>query len=186
MLQLAVVFAGAYAAFALAQYQAMENVRERRSVLQAALAADLHVIAAMGQEGAAEFEELQRYASALDGGGCPALRPLDTNIPFSPDVWDAALVSGGVELLDPTVVVELSEFYGSLRLLLQQIERADDYTRTILLPNIDRPQAEFYGESCQLQPKYSWYRQHVSRLATQPSLLGREAAELRQRLIELG
>lgn len=183
LLELLVVFVGVYAAFALAQHQAQQDERDRAAALRRALAAELALVVEAGEAGAQEIAGLRRYAVSFDDGSRPPLQPLDTNVPFSPDVWEAALASGGVELLDPDLLVRLSSFYGSVRLTLQQVDQADAYTRTLLLPNVDRPASEFYDETGRLRPKYGWYRRHVVRLATRVPALAAEADTLRTELL---
>lgn len=182
-LQLAIVFVGVYAAFALAQVQAERDQDARRGALRAALAEELGVVAEQGRKGAPEFAQLRQYVAAIDGGMRPPLQPLDTNIPFSPDVWEATLASGGLELLDPALVIRLSTFYSSVRHLMHQIDQNDEATRALLLPNLDRPPSEFYDNDGRIRPKYMWFRRHIGRLAERVPEIGAEADSLRAELL---
>lgn len=184
LLELLVVFVGVYAAFALAQHQAARDEAARRAALRHALAEELAVIAAKGRAGDAEFASLEAYVAAMNQGARPPLRPLNTYVPFSPDVWQAALASGGVELLEPAQVVRLSGFYSRVLALGRQIERADAYTRTLLLPNIDQPPSEFYDADGRLRPKYHWYRQHLQRMVSEARAITTRADTLRALLLE--
>lgn len=178
LLELLVVFVGVYAAATLAQRQDRLAEVERREALQRALAEELGAIARTGEEMRPQLDALEAYSAAIRSGARPALEANQSYIPFTPSVWEAALASGGVELMDPALVVRLSEFYSRMGALMELGERTADHVRTVLLPNLDAPPSEFYDAEGQLRPKYEWYLFHLDRTVREGRRLTDLAAEL--------
>ena len=180
LLELLVVFVGVYGASMLAQRQALRAEREHGEALRRALAAELAFIHEQGEK--VSLDEIRAYADAIEGGGRPPLQPITSRIPFSPDVWEAALASGGVRLIEPSLVLDLSNFYGSMRGFMAELDDQRAYTREILLPNLGRPSSEFYDERGVLRPKYHWYLEHLRRISRQAPALAAKADTLRSAL----
>lgn len=177
VLELLVVFIGVFGASMLADREARKADEEHGRALRRALATELAFIHAQGRQ--VRLGTIDAYADAISSGDRPPLQPFSSRIGFSPDVWEAALASGGVRLLEPELMLELSNFYGSMRALLAGLDdhRAD--TREILLPNLDRPSSEFYDESGALRPKYHWYLEHLRWISRETPALAAKADSLR-------
>lgn len=176
VLELLVVFIGVFGASMLAEREARKADQEHGRALRRALATELAFIHSQGR--AMSFETIDAYADAISSGERPPLQPFSSRIGFAPDVWEAALASGGVRLLEPELMLELSNFYGSMRAFLAQLDdhRAD--TREILLPNLDQPSSEFYDDSGALRPKYAWYLEHLRWVSRQTPALAARADSL--------
>lgn len=178
LLELLVVFVGVYAAAMLAQRHERLAEAERRDALRRALAEELGEIAGVGERMGGELDGLDAYAAAIESGARPPLEPTQSYLPFSPSVWEAALASGGVALLDPALVTRLSGFYSRMDALVRLGDQRGEYVRTVLLPNLDAPPSEFYDADGQLRPKYGWYLFHLRRTAREGRRLTDLAAEL--------
>ena len=183
LLELLVVFIGVYAASMFAQRQARQAEEEHGLALRRALAAELEFIQEQGRRNQRSFKEIDAYADAIAGGARPPLQPFSSRIPFAPDVWEAALASGGIRLIEPALVIDLSNFYGSIRGFMADLENHRANTREILLPNIDQPVSEFYDESGALRPKYRWYLEHLRWISQEGPSLAAKADSLQRRLV---
>lgn len=186
LLELLVVFVGVYAAAMLAQRQERLAEVERRDALRLALAEELGQIAGVAQQMSGELDELEAYAATIRSEARPSLRATQSYLPFTPSVWEAALASGGIELLDPGLVVRLSGFYGRMDALVRLGEQRGDLIRTVLLPNLDAPPSEYYDADGQLRPKYSWYLFHLDRTIQEGRRLTDLAADLSAELNSAG
>ena len=181
LLELLVVFIGVYAASMFAQRQARQAEEEHGRALRRALAAELEFIHEQGRQ--ISFEQIDAYAAAIAGGGCPPLQPFTSRIPFTPDVWEAALASGGIRLIEPALVIDLSNFYGGMRAFMAELDDQRANTREVLLPNLDQPLSEFYDDSGTLRPKYEWYLEHLRLISRQAPSLAAKADSLHRRLV---
>jgi len=186
LLELLVVFAGVYGAAMLAQRQGRLAEVDQRDALRLALAEELGQMAGIAQQMSSELDALEAYAAAIRSEARPPLRATQSYLPFTPSVWEAALASGGIELLDPALVVRLSGFYGRMDALVRLGEQRGDLVRTVLLPNLDAPLSEFYGADGQLRPKYGWYLFHLDRTIQEGRRLTDLAAELSDELSTAG
>lgn len=180
MLELLVVFIGVYAASMLAQRHAIRAEQQHAFALREALATELGYIHSKGSE--LDMGDIPAYLLALQNGTRPALHPLSSRIPFSPDVWEAAMASGAVRLIEPDLLLELSAFYGEMRSFIAELEQNRAYNRAVLLPNLGAPDTEFYDEEGRLRPKYHWYIEHLHFLQRQAPHLAARAGELAAKL----
>jgi hypothetical protein len=177
LLELVVVFVGVYAAAMLAQRQARLAEEEHSRALRRALAAELAFIHQQGS--AIKLDEIVDFADSISAGHRPELFPFTWRVPFAPDVWEATLASGGVRLMEPSLVVAVSKFYGEMRGFMAELDDNRAYTRDILLPNLGRPPSEFYQENGRLRTKYGWYLSHMRYVARQVPMLVAQADSLR-------
>ena len=184
LLELLVVFVGVYAAATLAQRQDRAAEAERRDALRLALAEELGEIAAVARQMSGQLDEAEAYIEAIQSGARPPLQATQSFLPFTPSVWEAALMSGGVELMDPGLVTRLSGFYSRMDALVRLSEQRGEYVRTVLLPNLDAPPSEFYDADGQLRPKYGWYLFHLQRTVREGRRLTGLATELHAELSE--
>lgn len=176
--ELLVVFIGVYAAFALQNHQSDRQRARQAAVLRERIAMDLDRIA---QEGAAVNEEmdlLRSYLDAITSGQRPPLMPFTGFIPYTPEVWDAVLASGGLELLETSEVMALSTFYGRTKAILREIQGMEEYGRALLLPNLDKPSEEFYDEEGRIRQKYMWFANGLWRLVNEMPVIVKEADSL--------
>jgi hypothetical protein len=176
ILELVVVFVGVYAAFALSEHQAERQASERRRQIQLALVREIEDITANTCNAAHVIGRMvASYDSALAAGGTPPLEPMMEAVGVENHMWDAALVSGGLDLLDVETIFRLSEFYNELNAGFAQMEQLRELTQTLLLPNLDAGTSEFYERPGRLRRRYGWYLvalRNLQVLATRTTIKG--------------
>jgi hypothetical protein len=164
--QLVVVFLGVYAASWLADRQAAAERDRRRAQLRRALVTELRDMTA-GTRNAAEGTGrlLAFYDSAWKAGGHPRLQPILDPIRVSPQMWQATVAGGGLELLDVATFYRLSEFYNELAGGFDLLEQLQRLSESQLLPVTGAPGARFYDAATgKLRPEYAWYPMTTRRL----------------------
>ncbi|HEU4632299.1 MAG TPA: hypothetical protein VFS08_21285, partial [Gemmatimonadaceae bacterium] len=127
---------------------------------------------------------LARLDSAVRVGQPLPLQPMLETEAIQPHMWQTAMQSGALDLLDVATVWRLSEFYNELSVGTQQLHRLGELSETVLLPVAGAPAEEFWrpaaglpsgGPSAaaepptggppagapqpryRLQPRYQWY-----------------------------
>ena len=165
-LELVVVFAGVYAAFALSEYQHRRDAVERSQQLQAALIREIKDITSNTRHVAETLPtQLATFDSAVAAGGRPALEPWIEPIRVDTHMWEASLQSGALDLFDVSIVYEISRFYNELNAGFEQLAQLRALSETVLIPNLGRGADEFYDAGGRLRPKYRWYRDGLERLS---------------------
>lgn len=166
-LELAVVFVGVYAAFALAEYGERRRDAERRQQLQAALVREIRDITSNTRRVADSLpRQLARFDSAVVAGARPPLEPWMEPVRVQTHMWEATLESGGLDLFDVPTVYALSQFYNELNAGFEQLSQLRGLSETILLPNLGRGADEFYEPGTGgLRPRYEWWRSGLGRLS---------------------
>ena len=164
--ELAVIFIGVYAAFAVESYQREREVQVRRQQLEAALVREIEGITQNTRNAALGVGRLlAAYDSAWTAGGTPALQPMIEPIRFQAHMWEATLESGGLELLDVPTVYRLSEFYNELNAGFEQLEQLRQLSETMLLPQLEHGAVSFYDPATgRLRPQYWWYTEGLRNL----------------------
>ena len=165
-LELAVVFIGVYGAFALSEYAERREAEARREQFQAALVTEIRdIIDNTGYVAQTVPEYLAQFDSAVAAGERPPLRPWIEPVRVQTHMWDAALRSGGLELMDVGTIYELSRFHNALNAGFAQLQQLRALSETVLIPNLGSGPEEFYdAETGALRPKYQWYRDGLGRL----------------------
>jgi hypothetical protein len=166
-LELAVVFVGVYAAFALSEYEARRNAAERQRQLQSALVREIRDITSNTRRVAASLPpQLARFDSAVAAGGRPPLEPWIEPVRVQTHMWEATLQSGALDLFDVPTVYALSRFYNELNAGFEQLSQLRGLSETVLIPNLGKGRDEFYESgNGRLRPKYRWYRSGLLRLS---------------------
>jgi hypothetical protein len=166
-LELAVVFVGVYAAFALSQYEAKREADERRRQLQDALVREIKDLTSNTRRVARQLPvQLAQFDSAVRVGARPPLEPWIEPVRVQTHMWEATLQSGALDLFEIPTVYRLSQFYNELNAGFEQLSQLRTLSETVLIPNLDRGSSEFYtpdGRSLRL--KYQWHREGLGRLA---------------------
>jgi hypothetical protein len=166
LLELLVVFIGVTAAFALSEYQKRVEAERRGYLLREALIQEIESTITNTQNVAVMFPQLQaRTDSLVAAGERPPLLPMLEPVRVRSYMWEVALQSGGLELLDVRTAYRLSSFYNELNQGFVQLDQLRHLTETILLPNLHLGPEEFYEPSGDLRPKYQWHREGMFRLA---------------------
>lgn len=166
-LELAVVFVGVYAAFALTEHGERRRDAERRQQLQAALVREIRDITSNTRRVAEALpRQLAHFDSAVAAGARPPLDPWMEPVRVQTHMWEATLESGGLDLFDVPTVYAISQFYNELNAGFEQLSQLRELSETILLPNLGRSADEFYEPGTGgLRPTYEWYRSGLGRLS---------------------
>jgi hypothetical protein len=182
VLELAVVFVGVYAAFAMSEFDDRREAAQRRQQLQAALVREIRDITSNTRRVATTLpKELAAFDSAVAAGRRPTLEPWIEPIRVDAHVWQATLAAGGLALFDVPTLYRISQFYNELNAGFEQLAQLRALSESILIPNLGRGSDEFYSsDGFNLRPKYAWYRQGLDRLAE----LAKSITALGDRLVE--
>jgi hypothetical protein len=156
LLELVVVFVGVYAAFALSEHQRQRVAEERRKQTQLALVREIESITEVTRRVAQQIPAaVARFDSLVAAGARPALEPMIEPVRVESHMWQATLASGGLELFDVGAVFRLSQFYNELNAGFEQLAQLRGLSETVLIPNLDRGDDEFYDPSSgALREKY--------------------------------
>jgi hypothetical protein len=165
-LELAVVFIGVYAAFALSEYQTRQEAIARRQQLQAALVSEIRDITSNTRRVATTLPmQLVRFDSAVAAGARPGLEPWIEPVRVQPHMWEATLQSGVLDIFDVATVYGISQFYNELNAGFEQLTQLRQLSETVLIPELGQSSDEFYAPDNRLRPKYRWYRDGLERLS---------------------
>lgn len=164
--QLLVVFLGVYAAARAADRQAEAERERRRAQLRRALVTELRDVTRNTRGGARRFAAtLALYDSSWKAGAHPPLQPFGDPVRWTPQMWNATLAAGGLELLDVPSFYALSEVYNEMSsgfdVLGHMVTLSDSY----LVPVAGSPAAEFYQPgSTRLKPRCQCYIASIRRV----------------------
>ncbi len=180
--RLIVVFVGVYAAFALSEYRVAQEAEAHRDQIHQALIREIEEITVRTRR-AAEYLPIAVafYDSSIAVGAMPPLQPMIEPIRVRSHMWEAALQSGGLNLLDVPTLYRISEFYNALNEGFERLAQLRELSETVLIPNLGRGPEEFYDPLTKtLRPKYAWYLDGLRRavdLAGQITRLGESIVE---------
>lgn len=176
-LELAVIFIGVYAAFALSEYESRKEDATRREQLKAALVREIEDITTNTRRVAESLPaQLANFDSAMAAGGRPPLVPSMEPVRVQAHMWEATLQSGALDLFDVSTVYKLSQFYNELNLGFAQLDQLRELSQSVLIPNLGEDANEFYDpDTHRLRSKYQWHRAglgELSELAASITALG--------------
>jgi len=177
-----VVFVGVYTAFALSEYRVEQEAEAHRDQIHQALIREIEAITVRTRR-AAEYLSIHVafYDSSIAVGAMPPLEPMIEPIRVRSHMWEAALQSGGLNLLDVPTMYRISEFYNALNAGFEQLAQLRELSETVLIPNLGRGPEEFYDPLTKtLRPKYAWYLDGLRRsvdLAVEITSLGEGIVE---------
>jgi len=182
LIELLIVFVGVYAAFKLHEHQAEREAARHRSQIQAALLREIEQITVRTELAATNLDRLVAACDSLRAvGECPSLVPLEEPVRVRAHMWDAALQSGGLNLLPVHTLYRISEFYNILNAALEQLEQLRHFSEREIIPRLDQdPTLLFCGEeTSELRPQFAWYLETQRRMAW----LAREVTQLGTRVV---
>ncbi|MGH7503939.1 MAG: hypothetical protein ACREL7_19590 [Longimicrobiales bacterium] len=108
VLELAVVFIGVYAAFALSEYQSRKEAEARRQQIQEALVREIRDITSNTRRVATSLPaQLTQFDSAVAAGARPPLQPWIEPVRVQNHMWEATLQSGALDLFHVRTVHKL-------------------------------------------------------------------------------
>jgi hypothetical protein len=158
-LELVVVFVGVYAAFALTAWDQGRQDADKRERLRQALLAEVRGTNAVAQRSQAALHQLlaQFEASRLRGEH-PVPRPMLSETRADPNVWNATVAAGGINLIDVETFVQLARYYNSVQAGLESNQTLKRLSETQLIPRQGDPPGSFYLDGTnELRPEYTWY-----------------------------
>lgn len=163
--ELAVVFIGVYGAIALESRQAERETERRRVHLKAALVREIESISAHTRNASLASERMMaHYDSAWAAGGRPALRPMIEPVRVENHMWQTALQSGALDLLDVPTLYRMSQFYNELNAGFEQLAQLGQLSEETLLPRMGDPGSFYDPRTGALRPEFAWYPAGVRRL----------------------
>lgn len=185
-LELFIVFAGVSAAFAVDDYRDARAQDKRRHAVYQALDREL---TQMAETHGPEFQremvgQLTAWDSALDRGERPL--PPTFKLPGAErpptGVWDAAVATGSIELIDPELFYELARFYiraDSVGVLYQRYSQG---AQADIWPRVKEGPGAFWGSDGKLRPEILIDVQRLRDFSERQGQLSREARQLRSKL----
>lgn len=185
-LDLFIVFAGVYAAFALENYRAGREQQHRREAVCHALDRELRQMAE--SQGPALQKEMTTELAAWDRAMARGERPIPPTFRISgaerppTGVWDAAVASNGVDLIDPELFFELARFYNRAKSAGDLYQRYSAGAQGDVWPRMREGPKAFWQADGRLRPEIMADVQRLRDFRDRQAELGREARQLRDRL----
>lgn len=185
-LELLIVFVGVSAAFAIDDYRDARSQDVRRQAIYRALDRELTQMAET--HGPAFQREMNRQLSVWDQALARGERPLPPTFKLPgaerppTGVWDAAVASGSIELIDPELFYELARFYNRADSAGTLYQRYSQGAQTDIWPRLREGPAAFWGRDGKLGPEILADVQRLRDFRDRQGQLGREAQQLRSKL----
>jgi hypothetical protein len=186
--ELLFVFIGMYGAFLLERMheESLDDLRHKQ-ILQALI-----------DEFGDYEKELSDFSTWLDEGYADKFflqysmgeKPYPPIIPsggmgnVNTGIWEAMLQSGGIELLEMEMILEIQEFFKKLQDVLDLYSRFERLTENLILPESDRNASFFYEEEgIALRNKYKWYVNSLFTIGTSLREMSTQAGETKKLLV---
>jgi hypothetical protein len=185
-LELFIVFVGVSAAFALDDYRDARSQDERRQAIYRALDRELTQMAET--HGPAFQREMTRQIAAWDRALARGEQPLPPafKLPGAErpptGVWDAAVATGSIELIDPELFYELARFYNRANSAGVLYQRYSQGAQTDIWPRLAEGPTAFWGTDGKPRPEISADVQRLRDFRDRQGQLSTEARQLRARL----
>ncbi len=185
-LELFVVFVGVTAAFAVDGYRDQRERDQRRQAVYSALDRELKQMAEThGPVLQRQMtEQLAAWDQALAKGEKPvppAFRIPDGERPPT-GVWNAAVASGTIELVDPELMFELARFYTRAESAGDLYQRYSAGAQTAVWPHLAEGPAAFWEPDGDLRYEVAAHVQRLRDFRVRQGKLGQEARMLRDKL----
>jgi hypothetical protein len=157
--ELVIIFIGVSAAFVLDNYQSERKENFRRQQIYAAFLEEFNTMSRVYTQVVPLIDSLTTtFISEYEQGKMPKLKRLHLAIGSQTDVWDAAIQSGALEILDVDLIFQLSSFYAFKGLVNDEFASFRRLTEQYILPNLDKGSEEFYDSRAkELKEQYRWY-----------------------------
>ncbi|MFB0515091.1 MAG: hypothetical protein ACETWG_00620, partial [Candidatus Neomarinimicrobiota bacterium] len=125
----------------------------------AAFAEEFSVLSRAYRQGVPVLDSLiTAFLSDYERGHMPKPMRLHLAIGSQSSVWDAAVQSGALEILDVDLIFQLSSYYSFKNLVNDEFISFRRLTEQYVLPNLDKRSEEFYHtETKEFKEKYRWY-----------------------------
>jgi hypothetical protein len=185
-LDLFIVFAGVYTAFGLENYRNSREQNHRREAVCRALDRELGQMAET--QGPAFQREMTRELAEWDGSISRGERPLPPAFKLAgaerppTGVWDAAVASNSLELIQPELFFELARFYNRAKSAGDLYQRYATGAQADVWPRLAEGQNAFWDSNGRLRPEIIADVQRLRDFKDRQADLGKEARQLRSEL----
>lgn len=185
-LELFIVFVGVSAAFAVENFRDARQQDLRREAVYRALDRELKQMAeTRGPVHQRQMtEQLAAWDQALARGGRPVpptFRMPEAERPPT-GVWDAAVATGSIELVEPDLFFELARFYNRADSVGRVYQRYIVAAETDILPRVDGGAAVFWEPDGDMTVETRAHVQRLRDFRQRQRKLDEEAALLREKL----
>jgi hypothetical protein len=185
-LELFIVFVGVSAAFWVENYRDARAEHQRRQAVYSALDREL---TQMAETHGPRFQsEMTRELKAWDDAVARGERPIPPtfHLPGAErpptGVWDAAVATGSIELIDPELFYELARFYNRADSAGMLYQRYSEGAQTYIWPHLADGQKAFWGSDGRPREEVLVSIQRLRDFQQRQGELGREAWQLRAKL----
>jgi len=185
-LELFVVFAGVSAAFAVDDYREARSQDMRRQAVYKALDRELTQMAET--HGPMFQREMTRQLAAWDNALDRGERPMPPTFKLPgaerppTGVWDAAVATGSIELIDPELFYELARFYNRANSVGVLYQRYSQGAQADIWPRVKEGPGAFWISDGKLRPEVLVDVQRLRDFSERQGQLSREAQQLRSKL----
>jgi hypothetical protein len=185
-LELFIIFVGVSAAFAVENYRDARQQDQRRQAVYRALDRELTQMAET--HGPVFQREMTEQLTAWDRAVARGERPLPPTFRMPraerppTGVWDAAVATGSIELIDPELFFELARLYNRAESAGDLYQRYATSAQADVWARLDEGTGAFWQPDGKLRPEI---KAHVQRLRDFQDLQGQrvnEAREIRAKL----
>lgn len=184
-LELFIVFVGVSAAFAVDDYRSAREQDQRRQAIYRALD---HELSQMAQtRGPALQREMTRQLAVWDAARARGEKPMPPTfrIPGAErpptGVWDAAVATDSIELVNPDLFYELARFYNRAQSAGDIYQRYASGAEIDIWPYLNRGPSAFWRGN-ELQPAVAADVQRLREFRERQGELSREADQLLSKL----
>ena len=163
--ELLLVFLGAYAAFWLTNHQEHKKEEHRRQQILTALeeqvTADLESAKTLRDT---QAKGLAAFQKKLEAGEMPPLNSFSFTSDYSATDIATLLQSGGYQLLDVKTLVALRQLESVLRGGISTMQRAQELSDTLIVPNLEQDTSFFYDPATkQLRKNFARYAEALQK-----------------------
>lgn len=185
-LELFIVFVGVTAAFAVENYRDQRQDIERREAIYRALDHELRQMAET--HGPVFQRQMTEQLAAWDDAVARGERPLPPTFRLPgasgppTGVWEAAVATGSIELVEPALFYELGRFYNRARSAGELYRGYAESARRHVWPRLSEGAAAFWDSDGDLRPEIKEHLQWLRDFHERQTALGQEARALRTKL----
>ena len=187
MLELFIVFVGVTAAFAVENYRDARAQDIRRAAVYRALDRELKQMAET--RGPIHQRRMTEQLAAWDQALAKGERPIPPTFRMPEaerpptGVWDAAVATGSIELVEPDLFFELARFYNRADSVGTVYQRYITVAETEILPRVDEGAAVFWKPDGAMTVQTRAHVQRLRDFRERQRKLDQEAAMLRKKLM---
>lgn len=185
-LELFIVFVGVSAAFGVDNYRASRAESTKRHAVYQALDRELSQMAET--RGPFFQTEMTRQLNAWDQAVARGQKPVPPTFHLTgaerppTGVWDAAVATGSIELIDPELFYELARFYNRADSAGIIYQRYSEGAQTFIWPYLGEGSKAFWGANGKPTSEVLASVQRLRDFRERQGELGREAQQLRAKL----